>query len=225
MLESSIWRSTRCFLTWKVSATPHKRLLFRLVPRTLRTDETEYVSWAGQEERAIYFIPTPRAENIPTSEKAKAESKSSPGLTDYVNLFPTPTAQDFKRRGPNSKQQGLPEVVRMWPTPRANKIGGYSRSDFSPTLEQAVKTDMFPTPTQFDATCGDLEGKEYNGQTKHAMKLIQAAKMLPTPRAFCYKDATEDRGKHNLGEVVGGKLNPEFVEWMMGFPKGYTEVD
>lgn len=37
-------------------------------------------------------------------------------------LLPTPTAQDFKRRGPNSKQQGLPEVVRkmIWLTPRAS---------------------------------------------------------------------------------------------------------
>ena len=39
LLGASTWRSTRCFLTWKVSATPAKRLLFRLVPSTLRTGE------------------------------------------------------------------------------------------------------------------------------------------------------------------------------------------
>ena len=30
-LESLAWNSTRCFLTWKASATPAKRLIFRLV--------------------------------------------------------------------------------------------------------------------------------------------------------------------------------------------------
>ena len=37
-------------------------------------------------------------------------------------LYPTPTAQDFKRRGPNSKQQGLPEAAYkdLLPTPKAN---------------------------------------------------------------------------------------------------------
>ena len=40
LLVSSAWRSTRCFLTWKTSATPARRLLFRLVPSTPRTEET-----------------------------------------------------------------------------------------------------------------------------------------------------------------------------------------
>lgn len=35
------------------------------------------------------------------------------------NQWPTPTAQDFKRRGPSSKQQGLSNAV-MWPTPKAS---------------------------------------------------------------------------------------------------------
>lgn len=37
-------------------------------------------------------------------------------------LYATPTAQDFKRRGPDSKQQGLPEAAYkgLLPTPKAN---------------------------------------------------------------------------------------------------------
>ena len=40
-LESSRWNSTTCFLTWKESATPRGRLLFRLVPSMPDTDETD----------------------------------------------------------------------------------------------------------------------------------------------------------------------------------------
>src|ERR1700722_9014612 len=42
-------------------------------------------------------------------------------------------------------------------------------------------TGCLPTVTAFDANCGDLNGKEYDGETKHAMKLIQAINRLPTP--------------------------------------------
>lgn len=42
LLESSAWRSTRCYLTWKASATPARRLLFRLVPSMPRTEGTGF---------------------------------------------------------------------------------------------------------------------------------------------------------------------------------------
>jgi len=51
-----------------------------------------------------------------------------------------------------------------------------------------------------------------------------------TPRCFMYKDALKDRGKGNLGEQVNerenvkktGQLNPPWVEWLMGWPVGWT---
>ena len=44
-LESSIWHSTRCFLTWKTSATPGKRLLFRLAVSMPHTRGSESLLW------------------------------------------------------------------------------------------------------------------------------------------------------------------------------------
>lgn len=48
--------------------------------------------------------------------------------------------------------------------------------------------------------------------------------LWPTPRAFMHKDSCVDRGKGNLGEVVGGPLNPPWVEWLMGWPLGWTDL-
>lgn len=31
------------------------------------------------------------------------------------------------------------------------------------------------------------------------------------------------QGGLNLREAVGGSLNPQWVEWLMGFPTGWTE--
>jgi len=43
------------------------------------------------------------------ARKMYVNSRGEPNLSGQVKLWPTPTAQDYKRRGPNSRQQGLPE--------------------------------------------------------------------------------------------------------------------
>ena len=175
LLGSSIWRSTRCYLTWKVSATPARRLLYRLVPSTPRTDATALRLWA------------------------------------------TPTAA---QRGMTSRTAGRPME-------KSTNLG---------TQVYLAETALFPTPTRFDATAGDLKGKEYTG-TKHAMKLIQAANLWPTPTAREYKggrnpETLAAKGRlpsNTLSDSVKsaggvGQLNPDWVEWLMGFPLGWSEV-
>jgi len=58
--------------------------------------------------------------------------------------------------------------------------------------------------------------------------LAEQLAMLPTPRTAAARDSMHDRGKSNLGEIVGEniglKLQPAFVEWMMGYPEGWTEL-
>jgi hypothetical protein len=51
---------------------------------------------------------------------------------------------------------------------------------------------------------------------------------VPTPIARDWKSGTgADHGKHSppLSSVVGGMLNPEWVEWLMGWPIGHTELE
>ena len=50
-----------------------------------------------------------------------------------------------------------------------------------------------------------------------------------TPKAQDSRHALRDRGKGNLGEQVsglhnGGKLNPLWTEWLMGWPIGWTDL-
>jgi len=62
--------------------------------------------------------------------------------------------------------------------------------------------------------------------------------MWGTPTASCWKGSAKpgskghahDVRKGNLkGQVVtspdGGQLNPQWVEWLMGFPAGWTDLD
>lgn len=126
LLESSTWRSTRCWLTWKVKATKQGRLYFQLAVSTPRTGVTEYASWAGSEERPIYFIPTPRTQNRPVSEAAKKKYKSSPSLEDYIRLWPTPTAQAGLCGGTGNYNQlkALEEAGEISPEERRSMAAG-----------------------------------------------------------------------------------------------------
>jgi hypothetical protein len=51
-----------------------------------------------------------------------------------------------------------------------------------------------------------------------------ASGFWPTCRVFMHKDSHIDRGRSNLGEVVGGPLNPDWTEWLMGWPIGWTDL-
>jgi len=87
-----------------------------------------------------------------------------------------------------------------FPTPKSNKVGGYSSANFSPTLEQVVN---WPTPSAGGET-GGVHG--LGGGTGH--KEMLNASMGPASV-----------------ELRSGKtLNPSWVENLMGFPQGWTDV-
>lgn len=186
LLASSAWRSTRCFLTWKVSATPAKRLLFRLVPSTPRTGETGARLW-----------PTATASDGYTMKMKSTQQK--PWSMHSVNLV---------------------DAVRMWPTPSASDCG---RTAINPHLTQN----------------GTIRHIGKNGAQSYA-RLDAVVAMFPTPKARDAKDTTRlppsrlaDPGKDSLVQRVGreiqkengGQLNPTWVEWLMGFPIGWTDLD
>ena len=91
--------------------------------------------------------------------------------------------------------------------------------------------ELLPTPTAIDSGSGRINKScSPNAAERPTLALAGRRMMLPTPRAFCYKDSSNDRGRSNLGEVLAGRslgltgsqLNPLFVEEMMGFPTGWT---
>lgn len=137
LLGSSQWRSTRCYLTWKPSGTPARRLLFRLVPSTPRT-----------------------------------------GVTD-VQLLPAMT---------------------MWPTPKATDYKGSG-----PAGSKSAEHDLHK---------GNLKGTV----------------MYATPQARDYRTGQVGRWQNpkksrNLNDQAGGQLNPTWVEWLMGFTTGWTDLN
>ena len=63
---------------------------------------------------------------------------------------------------------------------------------------------------------------------------LDTLRLLPTPKHRDWKGQTQ-RGIHaqhdalpnmnnGSGKPIGGKLNPDWVEWLMGFPPGWTDL-
>lgn len=170
-LESSQWNSTTCYLTWKESATPAGRLLFRLVPSMPDTCAPE----SGSSDD-LWATPNPpsggrtmKAEDVIAKGKT-ANGKRQVDLANQVRVWPTPDA--YPRGGPQDVEK--------------RKAGGHSVN-----LQDAV---AFPTPTSRDW--------KDNGQSP----------------------AELERNSTTLATIAGGSLNPRWVEWLMGYPLGWTAL-
>jgi hypothetical protein len=78
-----------------------------------------------------------------------------------------------------------------------------------------------PTPRASDCKNG-------NGFGLTLAQHVQTVQMIPTPTARDWKDngtspAELSRNSKTLATVDGGKLNPTWVEWLMGWPLGWTD--
>ena len=99
--------------------------------------------------------------------------------------------------------------------------------------DQVRHPQLWPTPT----VCGNNNRK---GLTKTSGDgLATAVLAYPTPKCQDARAALFDRRKGNLGEVIHGRylnggsatpqtqtarLNPDWAEWLMGWPIGWTDL-
>jgi hypothetical protein len=99
-------------------------------------------------------------------------------------------------------------------------------------IESGLSEQTWPTP---DANCGK-RGSQPNWMPtrksgQHAQYTINQAvrdRMFPTPTAHnakeCNSPSEKNRNTPTLATHAGGKLNPMWVEWLMGWPLGWTDL-
>ena len=125
----------------------------------------------------------------------------------YSRAFiPTPTAGDAKSSG-SRQAQGSQAHPGISLTDYVRQDGGRGR--------------MYPTPTADAAT--ERKSKYAQGGTS----LSLAVRMYPAPTC---NDAKNNGGQgqmrrntEQLNVIAGGALNPTWVEWLMGWPLGWTD--
>ena len=144
----------------------------------------------------------------------------------HYRLWPTPQAHKTTESG---------EIVNADGTPWDGLGKPHSKTTGRPiTTALADVVAMWPTPiaTDWKDGCGKTGDRAPEKAAKAGLKLGEAVKMWPTP---CTRDHKGESGKGrqerrgnpqatlcNAVEKAGGSLNPTWVEWLMGWPLGYT---
>ena len=231
-LESSDLPPGMWSRVWSVKDLTPSCLILKLRLSERRTDERGYA-----------FLPTPTATLANHGGPNQRDSSGRPGLQMAAMLWPTPKASD-SMMGMTARTKGRPIEKSthlqtrvwcaergLWPTPAARDYKGSNSMEHLTRdsnnrnhvdqLANAVK--LFPTPVAGDAT-GTTGGNMCSS-------LRTFTKMFPTPRAQSFTGASQApnrQGSADLQTVVAspgnGQLNPTWVEWLMGFPIGWTEL-
>ncbi|GAI76939.1 unnamed protein product [marine sediment metagenome] len=97
------------------------------------------------------------------------------------------------------------------------------------------RAKMWPTPTQQDARIGPKNIGGSKHRKERGSEALADRVLFPTPKGRDWKGQTQ-RGIHapqdaltNMdkgdGKPIGGQLNPNWVEWLMGFPIGWSDLN
>lgn len=136
------------------------------------------------------------------------------------SLVPSPNTMD--RLPPKSEAALIKEMT-------VSRPGRKQPANLRDWVAWKSGTTLWPTPTARD--CKGANSMEHllrpktPGNANHVCQLANAVKLFATP---CAGDAIGSHGGGNgrsLRTDVAGQLNPMWVEWLMGFPIGWTDLN
>ena len=235
LTSKTAWYSDRCVTTWKVKVSKSNVSLFQLRASVLGTKGTESGLWATP--NTMDHLPPRSKEGTLKLQQGHRKGRTKPAnLREQVDpetmkMYPTPTQDSASERTKKYKQGGTPLTVavqeeekRMYPTPRSSgqenpetliKRKGM-KAAAQHNLTAAVK--MYPTPNATNINTPQSERVE---RTKSGGFILRKKKKTHMTYGARLQDAMEYLEKPK----VGGKLNPMFVEFLMGFPMNWTKTE
>ena len=250
LTSKTAWYSDRCKTNWKVKVSKSNVSLFQLQASVLGTKGTESGLWLTPSTMDISqrspdamqrrikmrakigrksIPPGNLAEQVQTGMPIKDMRDVEKHLRSKKQSFPTPTTFDSneinKPRKPHpggGQKPPLNQVVQMYPTPSAS-----CQMDVVAPPETVKKNSSGWSVTRVGT------GRKFGAKLNDVVN-----KLWPTPRQRDYKDAAyqptwkEARDQASIlprqvlkNNTPGGKLNPTFVEFLMGFPMNWTKID
>lgn len=161
--------------------------------------------------------PTP--DRSITNGIRQEDGKRNTGLNTHAHNWPTARREDGESCGNHpGANDSLTGATRNWPTPRTLTGGGESaerkkelgRTDAGGGHLQAA-TELWQTPATDSF-------RSRGGDRKDEMGLDQQARS--------HQDQATPTGPQSseTSPTLPRRLNPRFVEWLMGFPIGWTEL-
>jgi DNA (cytosine-5)-methyltransferase 1 len=234
--DTSLWGDYELLASLPKSGMTRSGALY-LQPEWVRPiDATELLSW-----------PTPTAVTRPmegnvrlyrakiqAGEMTEAEAEAILGksvweaLGKLPEMWPTPTTQEIEhlnaeltatgrrksKNGKTSHSLGLADAVQMWPTPTARDWKGAAGfknpkrnlADLTYLAQVRAGQRLAEYPTM------SANGMGNAGSQQILQRKVESGELT-----------LEEKKKMTSGH--GGSLNPTWVEWLMGFPLGWTDLE
>ncbi len=166
--------------------------------QALKANAVDY----GQSAPVLLGSFDPDTPSLKTSQTCLMENGEL-GLSEFSGTFPR---SGMMRSGTVYQLPNLARITDetgfgLWPTPMNSDWKNMDTANQN-TLSKAVK--MWPTPA----------ARDYKG----ARKPETMAKTGRNPETNSLPDSVEFKGE-------SGRLNPTWVEWLMGFPLGHTDLN
>ena len=147
---------------------------------------------SGRDRAPVELLPTPKASN---NENRSSAWANGPNLGEGA-LLPTPRATDGTKGGPNQRGSSgdlmLPSAVQLLPTPRVTQAGYADDGRGGKSL--------------------DVEARRGDRWGDYAAAIARWERTLGRPAPNPTKP----------GRTGNPRLNPQLVEWMMGWPAGHV---
>jgi len=184
-----------------------------------------------------------------SSMSSAADSHAKTSVQPEKGQVSTANAPDYGAKWPGSLAKFDPDT-RSWKTRQCLLLGGLEEfSETFPKWGSMHDGELFRQPTPVLRICGKGSGfwptprasdgpKGGNGPNSRDLSLTQAVKMWPTPVSKsrsggrigldggqrARKMIADNHGEASVKQMIGGQLNPNWVEWLMEWPIGWTDL-
>lgn len=186
--------------SWK---TPQCSLLGGLEPFS----ET-WPKWGIMRDGACWELMTPE---LHTEEKESGfwatplTMDSLPPKSEKALMKEATMARPGRNKPANLRDQVQPESMRMWPTPCTQDYRRREPNSKQQGLPEQIHKTIFPTPK----TSGFCSG---SGAAQMVNDLAEQGKI-------------DEKTRRSMRAGNGGQLNPDWVEWLMGWPIGWSSLE
>jgi site-specific DNA-cytosine methylase len=210
LISKTAWYSDRCKMIWKKRVSKSNVLLFQLQALVLGIKEKEF-GLLG------VMYPTPTSIQRPNEGNMRMMRKQVlQGSISRKEATAMVGKDIFKAHG----------KVKMYPTPTVNCEEGGEQSE---RIEQ-TKSGGFLLRKK------NKPEMTFGAKLSDAMIYLEKKKIYNTPTTNDSKNLTFPQSQKNRTSIIGnmiqqqkikpgGKLNPTFVEFLMGYPMDWTKIE
>ena len=197
LTSKTAWSSDRCKMTWKVKVSKSNVSLYQLQASVLGTKDLESGLWATP--NTMDYLPPRSAAGTKKLMEGHRKGRTKPS---------------------NLREQVDPITMAMYPTPSAScQMDVVAPAETVKQNSSGWSVTRVGTGTKFGAKLNDVVNKIYNTPTTNDAKNLKFPKSQTNRKSLIGNMIKEGIPK------PGGKLNPTFVEFLMGFPENWTKIE